>query len=174
MGATAADRMIVLGRLGAPWGVKGSIKVESFTDPPAGILRYPVWYVATAAGGWETVRLVSGRAHGSARSVVVELEGVASPEQARRYALRDVAQPRTALPEPSAGEYYWEDLLGLRAATLDGTELGVVSHFLEFPASPIMVVRDGARERWVPLVPRHLKKVDLGLGRVTVDWDPEF
>jgi ribosomal 30S subunit maturation factor RimM len=50
----------------------------------------------------------------------------------------------------------------------------VVAHFLEYPAGPVMVVRDGARERWVPLVPRHLKKVDLGERQVTVDWDPEF
>ena len=174
MGATAANRMIVLGRLGAPWGIKGSIKVDSYTDPPAAILRYPVWHVTTAAGGWETVRVLSGRPHGGGRAVVVELEGIASPEAARQYSLRDVAQPRSALPEAAPGEYYWEDLVGCHAATPDGTELGVVSHFLEFPASPVMVVRDGARERWVPLVPRHLKKVDLGLRRVTVDWDPEF
>ena len=174
MGATAVDRMIVLGRLGAAWGIKGSIKVESYTDPPASILRYPVWHVATLDGGWQTVRVLGGRAHGNGRSVVVELEGVANPEEARRFALRDVAQPRSALPQPAPGEYYWEDLVGCSVATLDGTELGVVSHFLEFPASPVMVVREGARERWVPLVPRHLKKVELGLRRVTVDWDPEF
>jgi 16S rRNA processing protein RimM len=166
--------MVVLGRLRAPWGIKGWIKVDSYTDPPAAILDYPVWSLAKAGGGWETVRVVAGRPHGAGRLVVVGLEGVASPEDARRYVERDVAVLRSALPAPAAGEYYWEDLLGCRVATVEGVELGVVSHFLEYPAGPLMVVRDGTRERWVPLAPRHLKQVDLGARRVIVDWDPEF
>lgn len=170
----AADRMVILGHLGAPWGIKGWLKVDSFTDPPAALLNYPVWQVARADGGWEPVRVVTGRPQGTGRQLVAGLEGVASPEDARRFVGRDVAVPRSELPEPKAGEYYWEDLLGCRVATLEGVELGVVGHFLEYPAGPLMVVRDGSRERWVPLAPRHLKKVDLGERRVTVDWDPEF
>ena len=170
----AAERMIVLGRLGAAWGVKGWIKVESYTDPPEGLLEYPVWNVARSDGSWESVEVLEGRVHGTGRSLVAALKGIASPEEARRYANREVAMPRAALPVPAAGEYYWEDLLGCRAVTPDGIELGVVSHFLEFPANPVMVIRDGARERWVPLVPRHLKRVDLDGRQVTVDWDPEI
>lgn len=170
----AADRMVILGRLGAPWGIKGWIKVDSYTDPPAAILDYPVWSLARADGSWETVKVVAGRPHGAGRLVVAALEGVASPEDTRPFVGRDVAVLRSALPAPKAGEYYWEDLAGCRVATLEGVELGVVSHFLEYPAGPVMAVRDGARERWIPLAPRHLKKVDLGERRVTVDWDPEF
>ena len=170
----AAERMVVLGRLRAPWGVNGWIKVDSYTDPPLAILDYPVWSLARADGSWEDVRIVGGRAHGAGRIVVAELEGVASPEQARRFVEREVAVPRSTLPALRAGEYYWEDLVGCRVATLAGAGLGVVSHFLEFPAGPVMVVVDGARQRWLPLAPRHLKKVDLGARHVTVDWDPEW
>ncbi|MEI8297129.1 MAG: ribosome maturation factor RimM [Pseudomonadota bacterium] len=174
MPSVAAERMIILGRLGAPWGVKGLIKVESYTDPPEGLLAYPVWNVARSDGSWEQVRIGTGRVHGNGRTLVVALEGVSSPEDCRRFGTREVAMPRSALPPAGAGEYYWEDLLGCRAATLDGVELGVVSHFLDFPANAVMVLRDGARERWVPLVPRHLKRVDLDARQVTVDWDPEI
>ena len=170
----AAERMVVLGRLRAPWGVKGWIKVESYTDPPEGILGYPEWSVASPGGGWETVRVINGRAHGAGRLVVAELEGVAAPEAARRYAERDIAVPRSTLPAPGPGESYWEDLVGCRVVTLEGAGLGVLSHFLEYPTGPVMVVRDGARERWLPLSPPHLKSVDLGARCVTVDWDPEI
>jgi 16S rRNA processing protein RimM len=170
----AGDRMVILGRLGAPWGVKGWIKVNSYTDPPAAILDYPVWHVGRADGSWESVRLRTGRAHGTGRSVVVELDGVASPEDARRYVSRDVGLPRSQLPEPAPGEYYWDDLVGCRVATVDGVELGVVSHFHEFPANPVMAVRGAGRERWVPLAPRHLKRVDLAARRIVVDWDAEY
>ena len=122
--AAVADRMVILGHLGAPWGIKGWIKVDSFTDPPAAILNYPVWQVARADGGWEPVRVVTGRPQGTGRLVVAGLEGVGSPEDARRFVGRDVAVPRSELPAPKAGEYYWEDLLGCRVATVEGVELG--------------------------------------------------
>jgi 16S rRNA processing protein RimM len=166
--------MVVLGRFGAAFGVKGWIKVESFTDPPEGLLEYPDWQVATRDGGWEPVNVLDGRLHGTGRTLVVAIEGVHSPEAAQQFGTRDVAVPRSELPEAGQGEVYWDDLLGCRAATVDGVELGVVSHFLEFPANPVMVVKGDGRERWIPLVPRHLKRVDLAAHRVVVDWDPEI
>lgn len=174
MPEAAADRMVILGRLGGPWGVKGWIKVESFTDPPEALLSYPVWHVARPGGGWTEVKVTAGRAHGSGRSVVVALEGIGSPEEARRWGLRDVAMPRSALPVPKPGEYYWEDLVGCRVGTTTGRSLGVVSHFLDFPGNPVMVAVEGSTEHWVPLVPRHLKTVDLAGRQLTVDWDPEW
>jgi 16S rRNA processing protein RimM len=168
------DRMVVLGRLAAPWGVKGWIKVHSYTDPPVTLLDYPVWQLAKAGGGWEEVRVRAGRPHGGGKDLVVELEGVGSPEDARRYVARDVAVRRSLMPEPAAGEYYWDDLLGCQVVTQDGIELGTVTHFHEFPANPVMAVKGTGREHWVPLVRRHLKRVDLVARRLVVDWDPEF
>jgi len=166
--------MVVLGRFGAAFGVKGWIKVESYTDPPEGLLDYPDWCVATRGGGWEAVDVVDGRLHGTGRTLVVSIRGIDSPEAVQRYGTREVAVPRSALPQAGEGEFYWDDLLGCRAATVSGVELGVVSHFLEFPANPVMVVQGDGRERWIPLVPRHLKHVDLTARRVVVDWDPEI
>ena len=169
----AADRMVVLGRLAAPWGIKGWLKVHSYTDPPLAILDYPVWQLSGPDGDWQPVRVVSGRAHGGGRDLVVALEGVSNPEDARQYCARDVGQKRSALPVPAAGEYYWDDLVGCQVATLAGLELGVVAHFLDFPANAVMAVRGAGGEHWVPLVPGRLKQVDLAARRVVVDWDPE-
>ena len=173
-GGSPADRMVVLGRLGGPWGVKGWLKLESYTDPPAGILKYPDWYVTAPDGSWLPVRRVAGRPHGAGRTMVVELEGVGTPEEARVWGRREVATPRSQLPPTRPGEYYWDDLPGCRVRTLSGRELGVASHFHAFPANPVMVVRDGAAEHWVPLAPRHLKRVDVAARCVLVDWEPEY
>ncbi|HXQ31872.1 MAG TPA: ribosome maturation factor RimM [Steroidobacteraceae bacterium] len=167
------DRMVILGRLGAPWGVKGWIKVNSYTDPPAALLDYPVWQVASPNGSWQSVTVRTGRVHGPGRRLVVQLDGVGSPEDARRYVSREVGLRRSQLPPPGPGEYYWDDLVGCRVVTVDGVELGVVSHFHEFPGNPVMVVVGGGREHWVPLVPRHLKRVDLAARQLLVAWDPE-
>ena len=175
---SSRERMIVLGRIAAPWGVKGWIKADSYTEPPAGILKYPVWFLSRPArglepAGWDEIRIVEGRPHGG-RQVVVSLPGVADPESARLWTGREIAVPRAALPEPEAGQYYWEDLAGCRVETMDGVPLGTVDHFMEMPANAVMVVRDGERERWLPAVPAHLKRVDLATRTIVVDWDPEF
>ncbi|MEI6458117.1 MAG: ribosome maturation factor RimM [Pseudomonadota bacterium] len=169
-----ADRMIVLGRFGAAFGVKGWLKVESFTDPPEGILKYTGLSVASRDATWEPVKILQGRRHGNGRTLVVAVEGLSSPEAAQYYGTREIAVPRSALPATRPGEVYWEDLVGCTAVTLEGVELGVVRHLLEFPANPVMAVSGDGRERWIPLVPQHLKSFDLEAKRVTVDWDPEF
>jgi 16S rRNA processing protein RimM len=170
-------KMIVLGRLAAPWGVKGWIKPESFTDPPTGIFEYPVWHLSRPArghepAGWDEVRILEGRPHGNGRTIVVSLPGVTDPESARLWTGREIAVPRAALPSPPAGQYYWADLEGCRVETLDGVPLGTVDGFMDMPANAVMVVRDGKRERWLPAVPQHLKRVDLEARRIVVDWDP--
>lgn len=172
-------RMVILGRLAAPWGVKGWIKAESFTDPPHGLLEYPVWFVARPArglepAGWDEVRIAEGRPHGSGRLLVVNLPGVTDPESARLWVGREIAVPRAALPEPEAGQYYWHDLEGCRVETVDGVPLGLVDGFMDMPANAVMVVKDGKRERWLPAGPPHLKRVDLQARLIVVDWDPEL
>ena len=125
--------MIVLGRFGAAFGVKGWLKVESYTDPPEGLLKYPELSVASRGGTWEPVKILTGRRHGNGRTLVVAVEGISSPEAAQIYGTREIAVPRSALPPTKPGEVYWEDLIGCTAVTLEGVELGVVRHFLDFP-----------------------------------------
>ena len=66
------------------------------------------------------------------------------------------------------------DLEGLRVVTLEGVELGHVSHLFSTGANDVMVVR-GERERMLPFVqPDYVKSVDFDSGTITVDWDPGF
>ena len=165
----------MLGRLGAPWGVHGWLKVESYTDPPEVLLDYPVWRLAPAsadAPSGRTARVLAGRPYGGRKGLLVQLEGLVNPEQARELATQNIWVARAELPPPAANEYYWVDLIGLAVRTLEGVALGRVSHFVELPANPVLVVRDGDKEHWVPMAPAHVKRVDLGEGVVEVDWDP--
>ena len=94
-------------------------------------------------------------------------------------ALRDseVHVPRSVLPPPTEGEFYWVDLEGMAVETVDGVALGVVSHLFATGANDVVVVHDGAegRERMIPFVrPDFVRDIDFESGMITVDWDPEF
>ena len=162
-----------MGRLGAPYGIKGWIHVESHTDPPEGLLSYREWVLRLASGERLTLGVAEGRPHGG--GLVVQLSGVADRSAAARLTGGIIEVQRAALPPPGEHEYYRTDLVGCRVRNLEGAELGEVSHFVDAPRGAVMVVRraDG-REHWVLASPAHLRQVDLAARRVVVDWPAEL
>lgn len=164
---------IELGRLGAPYGIRGWIHVDSFTDPPAGLLNYPEWALRLASGERVMRRLLAGREHG--RGLVAQLEGVASREGAAALTGAMVEVERAALPPAGEYQYYRADLEGFEVRNLEGAVLGTVSHFVDAPAGAVMVVRDpGGREHWVLASPAHLRSVELEGRLIVVDWPAEL
>jgi 16S rRNA processing protein RimM len=165
---------IELGRLGAPYGTKGWLHVDSYTDPPDGLLRYREWALKLANGERVTRRVASGRGHG--RGLVAQLEGVASREGAARLTGAIVEVERAALPPAGEHEYYRADLVGLAVRNLDGASLGTVSHFVDTPGrGTVMVAKEpGGKEHWVLASPKHLRTVDLVQRIIVVDWPTEL
>jgi len=160
---------IEIGRLGAPYGTKGWLHVDSYTDPPDGLLKYREWALRLASGERVTRRVASGRGHG--RGLVAQLEGVASREGAAALTGAVVEVERATLPPAGEHQYYRADLVGLAVRNLEGVALGTVSHFVDAPAGAVMVTREpGGREHWVLASPKHLRNVDLSQGLVVVDW----
>lgn len=153
--------------MGAPWGVKGWVHIDSYTDPLDGILDYRQWTLRLGSGERVIRSVIEGHPHSD--RLVARLEGIEDRDGAAalRGAVIEVA--REDLPPTAEREYYQTDLLGLAVRNLEGAELGKVGHFVDTPTGPMMVVK-GAREYWVPAIPRHLSKVDLAAGLILVDW----
>lgn len=176
----AGDR-VVLGYVSGVYGVRGWLKVWSYTDPPEGILDYAEWQLRLP-GGWETHAMDAGQRQG--RGLVAHLAGCDDRDAARRFVAAEIAVPRTALPELEDGEYYWHQLEGLRVlAVREGAEpvwLGNVDHLFATGANEVLVVKPApgsrdARERMIPWVPDQVVlQVDLERGELRVDWDPDF
>jgi 16S rRNA processing protein RimM len=156
---------VVLGRFGAPFGLQGWVKLDSYTEPPEQILTYrPL----RAGGGGREVALLDCKRVGRGQ-LAVRIDGVESREAAAELRGTELWVPRADLPATAAGEYYFADLIGLAAVNREGDALGEVAEILELPAHPVLVLR-GERERLVPLVPERLVRVELDAGRVTLDW----
>ncbi|MGB5131653.1 MAG: ribosome maturation factor RimM [Steroidobacteraceae bacterium] len=165
------DSRIALGRITGSFGVRGWVKIQSYTEPPEQMLEFPVWRADLPGGGHRDLTHLEGRRHG--KGLVVRLSGVEDRDQAIALARQELWIERRELPALRDGEHYQADLVGLEVVNLEGRVLGRVDHFLETGANAVMVVI-GAREHWLPMVPRHVQRVDLGQRRITVDWDPDF
>ena len=162
-----SSALIELGIVGAPFGVRGWIKLRSHTDPPERLLDHRELQLGLG-GGWRAFRIESsGRSGGQ---LTVKLDGIDDRDQAQALRGAAVCVPRSELPQRDARDFYRADLVGCEVVNLAGVRLGVVQHFVETPAHALMVVR-GEQEFWVPAVPQHLRRVDLRARQVVVDWD---
>lgn len=165
--------MVLLGRLHGAFGVRGEVKLESFTDPRAAVLRYQPWTLREPSGVQRALSGVQGRE--TPKGVVATLPGIDDRDAAEALKGAEIYAERAQLPPAAEGEYYWIDLEGLRVVTVDGVPLGTVSHLFSTGANDVLVTRGGDRERMIPFVlPDYVTAVDLAAGLVTVDWDPDF
>ena len=163
---------VELGRIGAPYGIKGWVHVDSYTDPPEGLLQYPRWALRQGEGGRRELTVSAGRSHGD--RLVAQLTGIEDRTAAATLTGAVIEVERSALPPPKEREHYCADLVGCEVANLEGAILGTLAHFVAGQAGLTMVVREASgREHWVPAVPRHLRKVDLPARKVLVDWPLE-
>lgn len=171
------EDILKVGRLLAPFGIKGWIKVHSDTDPVDNILGYRPWHLFRA-GHWQPVEVLEGQPHG--KGLIVRLHGVDDRTAAEALGGLDIGVPATALPELDGDEFYWRDLIGLQVVNGEGELLGVVDHLLETGANDVMVVRscsgsvDG-QQRLVPWVlGAVVQRVDTDAKRIVVDWGVDY
>jgi len=164
-------KRIVIGKVGGPFGVKGWIKLLSWTDPREEIADYSPWQLKQGEG-WKEWKVAEFRPHG--KGLAARLVGLDDRDQAAALMGADIAVWRDQLGEPEPGQYYWADLVGLEVRHAGGQGFGKVDGLMATGANDVLVVK-GERERLIPFVQGQvIKRVDLDAGIITVDWDPDF
>ena len=159
---------VVLGRITGLFGVKGWVKVYSYTDPREAVLNYRRWLLSER-DGWREATVAEGQRHG--KTIIARIDGCVDRDEATELIGTVIAVPREELPETQTGQFYWSDLEGLRVVHRDGTELGRVAYLLETGANDVMVVH-GDKERLIPFaMDEVILGVDLADGRIDVDWE---
>lgn len=160
----------MMGRITAPHGVKGWIKVQPLTAEPRGLLDYQTWWIG-GEDGWQERALIAGRAQGPV--LLARLEGCDDRRAAALLKGRTVAVPRAALPAARVGEYYWADLIGLRVVNAVEQHLGRVTAVMQTGANDVLVVENG-RERLIPFIAQVVRYVDAAAGVIGVDWGTDY
>ncbi|AUD78419.1 ribosome maturation factor RimM [Kangiella profundi] len=164
---------LIVGKLNGASGIKGWVKVYSYTDPKENILNYSPWYLKLD-GQWQKVSIINGREQG--KTVVAQLEGCNDRNTAESYRGVEIAIEESQLPQLEDGEYYWRDLIGLTVVNLAGEELGTVKKMMETGANDVLVVKTASKEELlIPYVPEYsVMKVDLDSKQITVDWELDY
>ena len=182
---------VILGRITGVYGVKGWLKIFSYTDPMESIVDYSPWYIRPESrpgnrhgAPWKKVKLKAGKRH--AKTVIAQLEHCYDRDAAQAYIGSEIAIKLDQLEQlRGKDEFYWRELIGLRVINQQQIELGVVKSLMETGANDVLVVaseemtEEGAetesKERLIPwTMQQAIITVDLEQGVIEVDWDPDF
>jgi 16S rRNA processing protein RimM len=168
---TDPERRIVVGRIAGVYGVRGWVKLRSFTEPPEGLLAFGSVQLG-AADEWRPGRLVEGKPHG--RGLIGRFDGCEDRDGAALLVGSEIAVARSQLAPVGPDEVYWADLIGLVVENEAGETLGRVERLIETGAHDVLVVR-GERERLIPFVRGEIvKNIDLQDGRLLVAWEADY
>ncbi len=165
-----ARDLVVVGRIGAPHGVRGWVKVNCFGLPSASLLSAKYCFVGEPLA-WQRLEVAEIAQHG--QHIAVRLGDISDRDGATRMRHKQIAVERETLPPTASGEYYWHDLQGLQVKNLQGESFGEVVDLIETGANQVLVVR-GETELLIPVLDGVIASVDLPGRNMVVDWQADY
>ena len=165
------NNSVIVGRVADAFGVRGHVKVRSFTDPPENLLEFQRWELSKKSGESQLYSVLSSQVHG--KFVTAKLDGVDTRDQALELKGSDIQIPIEDFPNLPEGDYYHFQLLGLKAIDINGTVYGQVDRVMQTGANDVLVV-EGENSCLIPYIPDVVKTVDLEKGVIRVEWQIEI
>ena len=176
-------QMVVLGKIVAPYGLRGAVKVHPFADDPQAWAKLPQWWLGKegdAPDAWRPEKLLRCKLRDGL--LVAELASLTDRNASEAATGLLVGVPHEALPPPGENEYYWADLIGLDVVNTHGQALGKVLGLIETPGNDVLRVGDGENaegdgklpERLLPFVAAVVLDVDLTARQMRVDWEADW
>lgn len=169
---------IILGKMGAAYGIRGWLKVFSSTEDAESIFDYQPWFIQRA-GQWQQVELEGWKHHN--QDLIIKVKGIDDRDAAAQLTNCEITVDSTQLPALEEGDYYWKDLMFFFFKQKTAYEMGKVIDLMETGSNDVLVVKAnlkdafGVQERLIPFLDEQvIKKVDLATGTIEVDWDPGF
>lgn len=177
MSGQEGERRILVGVVSKVFGVKGWLRIQSYTQPAENLFKYQPWWI-DRNDGCKKEKIAIYQRHG--KGFIARFENCDDRDQAQAYVGSNIYVDRDVLPELESGDFYWSDLQGLDVITEQGLHLGQIDRVLETGSNDVLVVQQSAesiddKERLIPYLPEQVvKKVDLENCTLVVDWDPEY
>lgn len=170
-----AKKKVLVGTIGKPYGIKGWVKVNSYTEPISNILNYRPWHLRSPSKSLSPIliEIKSSRIHG--QQILIRFENCTTPESACLYTNCKIYVDRDKFSPLAEGQYYWTDLEGLKVYTCENIYLGIISAIYATGANDILVIVNNKKRHLIPFLLDHtIQSIDLEGKTMIVDWDAEF
>ena len=170
---------LVVGKFASAYGIKGWIKLHSYTDPIDNIISYqPLYIKKQGQGQWQALDVEKIQRH--AKGLIAKIKGCDVREQVPSFSGCELGILTSQLPKLKDNDYYWSDLIGLTVKDLQSQIFGTIDHLIETGSNDVLVVKATInsiddQERLIPfLLDDVIISVDLEVREMVVDWDADF
>lgn len=164
--------LVVMGRVVAPYGVLGWVKVHPDTEVFDGLFDYATWWLGKE-GNWRELKVESAKIHNDV--LVVKLEGINDRDAALACKSQQIAIPRASLPTLDDDEFYWSDLIGLNVVNQQQVNFGQITDVFATGANDVIVAKSElGQERLIPYIAQTIVDVNMETKTMLVDWDADF
>jgi 16S rRNA processing protein RimM len=171
---TTSEGFIPVGKISGAFGVKGWVKVYSYTEPRENILNYKPLFISRK-GEWVELKVNNGRVQG--KGIVIEVEGVTDPDHVLPLIGAELAITKQQMKPTSKDEYYWSQLIGMNVKNERDVDFGNVVSLLETGAHDVLVVQNklNKSEQLIPFVLDDIVlEVDVESNLIRVDWELDY
>lgn len=165
-----SNDLVIMGRVVAPYGVLGWVKIHPDTEYIDSLFDYETWWLGKE-GQWQSYQIEAAKVHNDV--LVVKFKGVGDRDAAFALKGKLVSVPRSEFPETDEDEYYWSDLIGLAVKNQQDVDFGKVTDVFETGANDVLVVK-GDKERLIPFTNQTVLNVDLSAKTMLVDWEADW
>jgi len=164
--------LVVMGRVVAPYGVLGWLKIHPDTETLDSLLDYETWSIGKD-DNWRELKVESAKIHNDV--IIVKLQSIDDRDAAFACKGKQIAVPRASLPKLEGEEYYWSDLIGLDVKNQQNVDFGKITDVFATGANDVIIAKsDGGQERLIPYIAQVILEVDLEAKTMLVDWDEDF
>jgi 16S rRNA processing protein RimM len=168
----SSNELVLVGRIGAPYGVRGWVKVHSFTEEPLDLFNLGSWNVTYGNNKQFLAEIIEYKPHQS--SFVVKLATIDDRDEVAKLTNGDIYISRADLPDLDEDQFYWRDLYGMQVVNQANELLGILMDSMNTGANDIMIVQNGTTKILIPYVEdMYVKKIDLVERKIIVDWSAE-
>jgi 16S rRNA processing protein RimM len=165
------DEFVKIGEIVKPHGIRGELKVYTYSEQPENFKHYKYVLLQETAGSRTAIyNVVNSRVQG--KMAILQLKGIATREAAEILQGSTVWLKKTEFPKLSSDEYYWHQFIGLQVCTESGCELGDVSGLFTTKAHDVLVVRGTGHEYMIPLTGDIIKNIDMQGKKVLIAPPP--
>ncbi len=162
-------QQIIVGRFGKTHGVKGWIRVQSFTDPAKNLFHYHDWRDDKNL----PIEVAQHQQHSS--NWIVKLNHIDTPEDAQQFVNKTIHIDKSQLPQLEHNEYYWNQLIGLKVIDQHNTSIGIVKDMMETGSNDVFIVINDRTEtptkHLIPYTNNVVKQINLPQQEIHIDWE---
>ena len=164
--------LVIMGRVVAPYGVFGWLKIVPDTEEFDGLLEYKKWWVGKD-NDWRELTVKEAKIHNDV--LVVKLQGIDDRDAAVACKSKQIAVPRASLPKLKGEVYFWSDLIGLSVKNQQEVDFGFITDVFATGANDVIVAKsDTGQERLIPYIAQVILEVNMVEKTMLVDWDADF